>query len=241
MAQFCQQRKLGSRSGGVCKPSHFAVGSIFLPESDGNPDLVHHQLRGDRLEQNRREIVAWVAGQVLPHEGEVRAWLTRRGVAADQIDDVIQEAYCRIAALDDVRHIIDGRRYLFQTARNIVLEQIRHARVVRIDSVTEIDLLSIVDNEPTPERIASGRRELQRVRALIDGLPDRCRRIFELRRIEGVPQRKIAEMLKVTENVVEAQAVRGLKLILKALAEDTAEPGNRTGKHDERARDRTRH
>ncbi|HLG86853.1 MAG TPA: sigma-70 family RNA polymerase sigma factor [Alphaproteobacteria bacterium] len=159
----------------------------------------------------------------------------------DQIDDVIQEAYCRIAALDDIRHIADGRGYLFRTARNIVLEQIRHARVVRIDSVTEIDLLSIVDSEPTPERVASGRRELQRVRALIDSLPERCRRIFELRRIQGVSQREIAEMLKVTENVVEAQAVRGLRLILKALAEDAAEPGNRTGKRDERARDRTRH
>ena len=178
---------------------------------------------------------------MLPHEGAVRAWLTRRGVSSDQIDDVIQEAYCRIAALDDVRHIDSGRRYLFQTARNIVLEQIRRARVVRIDTVTEIDLQNIVDDEPTPERIASGRRELQRVQALIEGLPDKCRRIFELRRIQGVSQRRIAEMLNVTENVVEAQAVRGLKLILKALVKDTADPGDRTGKYDEQARDRTRH
>ncbi len=191
--------------------------------------------------QCRREIVAWVGGQVIPHEADVRAWLRRRGAAADQVDDVIQEAYCRIAGLDDIRHIASGRRYLFQTARNIVLEQIRRARIVRIDSMTEIDFLSIVDDEPSPERIAAGRHELQRVRALIAGLPDKCRRIFELRRIQGMPQREIAAMLNVTENIVEAQAVRGLRLILKALADDFAGPEDISDRRHGRVRDRTSH
>jgi RNA polymerase sigma-70 factor (ECF subfamily) len=38
-----------------------------------------------------------------------------------------------------------------------------------------------------------------------------------MRRIQGLPQKEIARRLGVTENVVEMQAVRGLKLILKAL------------------------
>jgi len=190
--------------------------------------------------QSRQEIVAWVGGHVLPHEADVRAWLRRRGVAPDQIDDVVQEAYCRIAALDQVLHIGNGRSYFFQTARNIVLEQTRRARIVRIDSVTEIELSNIVDDEPSPERIAAGRRELQRVQNLIAGLPEKCRTIFELRRIDGVSQRDIAKILNVSENTVEAQAVRGLKLILKALSGDPAEP-SAIGKYDERVRNRTRH
>jgi hypothetical protein len=39
----------------------------------------------------RVEIVAWVGGQVLPHE-DVRACLRGRGVAPAQIDDVVQDA-----------------------------------------------------------------------------------------------------------------------------------------------------
>jgi RNA polymerase sigma-70 factor (ECF subfamily) len=38
-----------------------------------------------------------------------------------------------------------------------------------------------------------------------------------MRRIQGLPQKEIAKRLGVSENVVEMQAVRGLKLILKAL------------------------
>ncbi len=171
------------------------------------------------LKQNRAEIVAFVGGQVLPHEADVRAWLRRSGSSAADIDDVIQETYCRLAALDSIVHIVSGRAYFFRTARNIAIEKIRRARIVRIDSVTEIDALNVVDEEPSPERVVAGRRELGRVQQLIEGLPERCRQVFTLRRIHGLSQRETARKLGVTENVVEMQSARGLRLILRALSE----------------------
>lgn len=175
------------------------------------------------MAQSRHEIVAWVGAHILPHEGDVRAWLRRSRLADDAVDDVVQEAYCRIAALKDVGHIEDGRAYLFRTVRNVALEQIRRARIVRLDSVTEIEALNVVDSGPSPEQVVAGRRELTRVQQLIEGLPERCREVFKLRRIQGVSQREIARRLGVTENVVEAQAVRGLKLILAGLAAQESE------------------
>jgi RNA polymerase sigma-70 factor (ECF subfamily) len=196
------------------------------------------------LDNSRSLIVAWVGSHILPHEADVRAWLRRAGTSPHDIDDIVQEAYCRLASLASVAHIQNGRAYFFQTVRSIALERFRRARVVRIDSVPEIDALSIVDSEPSPERIVSGRRELSRVQALIDGLPGRCRQIFTLRRIHGMPQRDVARLLGVTENVVEMQSMRGLRLILQALSggEDharTANPG--ASRHDrtpQRNRDR---
>lgn len=173
--------------------------------------------------QSRAEIVAWVASHVLPHEADLRAWLRQRLRSSAAVDDVVQEAYCRIAALTSVTHIENGRAYLFRTASAIVIDQIRRARIVQIDSVAEMDLLDVVHDEPTPERIVAGWRDLARVKSLIEGLPDRCRRVFELRRIHGLSQREVAEQLGVTENVVEQQSARGLKLILKALTEGGAE------------------
>lgn len=185
--------------------------------------------------QDRRDVVAWVGGQVLPHEADVRAWLRGLSVSDHQIDDVVQEAYCRIAGLASIAHIVSGRAYLFSTARNILLEQIRRSRIVRIEAMTEIDRLETDDDQPSPERIAGGRRELARVRALIEALPDRCRQIFELRRVHGLSQRETAQRLGVTENVVEAQTARGLKLVLKALAEPTpAAAGTREVRRDHR-------
>ena len=173
------------------------------------------------MAQARNEVIAWVGAQVLPHECDVRAWLRRARVSADEADDIVQEAYCRLAALSSVAHILNGRAYFFQTARNIAAERVRRARIVRIDSATEIDALNILDNEPTPEQIVDGRRELARVQKLIEGLPARCREVFTLRRIHGLSQRQVAERLKVSENVVEAQSARGLRLILDAMSKQT--------------------
>src|SRR3546814_10386087 len=78
-----------------------------------------------------------------------------------------------MASLKDVSHIRSGRAYFFTDARSIVLMRLRRARIVSIESVTEIESLHIVGDEPSPERIAAGRRELDRVRRLIEGLPER--------------------------------------------------------------------
>lgn len=169
-------------------------------------------------------LARWLAREILPHEGDVRRWLRRSLVVSGDVDDVIQEAYCRLADLGDPARIASPRAYFFQTARSIVLEQMRRARIVRIEAVTEIDALRIEWDEPSPERIVGGREELDRVMQAVAALPDRCRRIFEMRRVLGLSQKDIAQRLGVTENIVENEAARGLKAVLKRLGE-TADVG----------------
>jgi RNA polymerase sigma-70 factor (ECF subfamily) len=152
-------------------------------------------------------------------------------VPEEEISDIVQDSYLRLAKLDSVAHIRNGRAYFFTTARAVFLQRVRRDKIVRIDSLTEADALKLYDEDPGPERRTSGRLELARVKSLIDALPDRCREIFTLRRIEGVPQREIAERLGIPEHTVEAQSRRGLKLILRALAADdaAAEDASSTG------------
>lgn len=173
--------------------------------------------------QSRADFVGWVGRNVLPHEGDVRNWLSRRLPSAAAVDDVVQEAYCRLAALESVSHIASGRAYFFRSVANIVVEQLRRAKVVHIDTMAEIEDLGVMDDAPLPDRVVSSRRDLALVGKLIAGLPERCRQVFELRRVHGLPQRAVAEQLGVSENVVEQQSIRGLKLMLKALAEAGAE------------------
>jgi len=189
------------------------------------------------MSELRHRIVRWVATEVMPHEQGVRAWLRRSHVPADDIDDLIQEAYCAIAELDDVDAIERPDAYFFQTVRNLLNAQLRRARIVRFDTLSEADGAQLRADQPTPEETAAARRELGRVQRLIAQLPDRCRRVFELRKIHGVPQREIARMLGISEGTVENDAVKGLKLILKAVREETVgEQSER--RSDERSRNR---
>ena len=162
-------------------------------------------------------VIAWIAREVLPHEGDVRKWIKRFGANGVDEDDVIQEAYCRLAGVGDSEQVRSARAYFFTVARNIILEQLRRGRVVHIDNMAEIDRLHIVDDEPSPERTFSGREELARVRRLIAELPERCQMIFTMRKIEGLSQREIALRMGVTENIVEKEVAKGLRFILDAI------------------------
>lgn len=172
------------------------------------------------MDETREAIIEWVALHILPHEAYVRAWLMRAMRRSSDVDDVIQEAYCQIAELDTIGHIRNGRAYFLTAARSILLQRLRRERVVRIEAVTDIDTLRVVDEDPSPEQVTGARRELERVLGLIAMLPPVCRQVIELRRIHGFSQRETARRLGVSESVVENNSIRGLRAILKALEED---------------------
>lgn len=170
------------------------------------------------MTRTRGEIVAWVGSNIVPHEADLRARLRRLGAPEDEVSDIVQDAYLNIARLDDFSHIQSGRAYFFTAARNAWRQRVRHDRVVRIESMSAFEGMDFEADEPGPERQAWARLELQRVRGHIDRLPERCRRIFMLRRVEGLSQREIAEQLGVPEYTVSADASRGLKRLMRAIA-----------------------
>jgi RNA polymerase sigma-70 factor (ECF subfamily) len=171
---------------------------------------------------NRAALLAFVGTQILPHEAGLRHWLTRLGVKTDERDDIIQEVYCRLLRLERFDHIEDPRAYLFHSARSIVLQQVRRNRVVSIMTVQNLDELGIADRGPSPETQASARNELTRVLSLIGSLPERCRQVFELRKVHGLSQAETAKALRISENIVEKETAKGLTLILRNLADHPA-------------------
>lgn len=186
-------------------------------------------------EDSRQRLVAWVASQIMPHEPRVRGWLRQRLQSPEDIDDLIQEAYAKLSALESIDHIARPDTFFFQVVRNLLVDQIRRSRVVRIEAATELDVPSVYTDEPTPERIAGARRELARVGELIEALPERCRRVFTLLKVEGLSQKEVAARLGVSESVVENEGVKGIRKILKTMREETGDPEYRQKVRDERA------
>lgn len=167
------------------------------------------------------QLIGWVSRHILPHERQLRRWLALSFPTID-VDDVVQEAYCRIAALDHVGHIDDPRGYLFRTARNIVLAQIRRTRVVRIEAASGLAELdgALPEDDFSPERIVAGRLALARVERLIAALPERARLVLKMRKFDGLSQRDIAARLGLSETVVENEVGRGLRRVLESMTEE---------------------
>lgn len=159
-------------------------------------------------------MAAWVAREVLPHEHRVRQWLKRAGTSGEDADEIVQEAYCRLAMLDSVDHIDNGHAYFFSIVRNLLVRRLKRQRIVPLDTIAEVDAWH--DDRPSPEQMAAGRMDYAKALDMIGRLPERCRRIVQLRKIEGWSQRRIAEHLGTTEKAVEKQVWLGVRALREA-------------------------
>jgi RNA polymerase sigma factor (sigma-70 family) len=159
----------------------------------------------------------WIATEILPLEPAVRAWLRRIRPAGVEADDLIQEAYARLAGLRSVDHIDQPRPYLFRIIKSLILANVRHAQVVAIESIAEMGELDISREETSPDRIVSARQELEWLAAAIESLPMGCREVFRLRKFEDLSQKELAMRLKISENTVEKQLARAVRLLMKKL------------------------
>lgn len=195
----------------------------------------------DRRARNR-----WLATGVLPHENWIRRLLARQAYAAGlEVDDLVQEMYTILARMPSVDAITDPRSYALQIARSLVLQHVRRAKIVPIESLMEQDGVDCASDQPTPEQQALGRNELLRVTEAIEGMPESVKRAFWLRRVEGLPQREVAQQLGLSLNTVEKQISRGIKILVDQFARGgNANPrasSNDEAKHESRTLDdRTR-
>lgn len=177
----------------------------------------------------RRRRATWVSLRVIPNEPRARSWLRRMRVTETETDEIIQDAYCRLAALDAVDHIDNPAAYFFSIIRNLLTRRLRAARVVPLESLAEIDAS---DPMTDPEHQAAINQMNAKLHVLIDQLPERCARILRLRKLQGHSQREIAAMLGVSESVVENQVQFGVRSLMRAWSRADLEVADRLNRFE---------
>ena len=180
----------------------------------------------------------WIADHILPWEAEVRRWLSRysRTLHADDIDDLIQEAYARLWSRDFTQ-IRDGRKFFYAVVRNALQDQLRRARIVQIECVAEIDTLD-VGEAPGPERLVSARQQFEQLLRVLKTLTPQRRAVYQLRKFEELPLREISQRLGVTEKTVENLLGLAQAQVIKALFADGGAGDPTSEKKYERRRKR---
>lgn len=155
----------------------------------------------------------WITVNVVPFEAELRVRVRRLCASPDEVDDLIQEVYCRLLRTASVDGIATPRAFAMQVAKNIMLDRFRRDSALRIDLLASVDDLDRLGGSPSTERVAMARSELRWVLRLIDNLPRRCRQVYRARRIHGLSQLETAVSLGLSENVVEKEMMKGARLL----------------------------
>jgi RNA polymerase sigma factor (sigma-70 family) len=161
----------------------------------------------------------WYREQVAVHEPALRAYLRRAFPIVTDPDNVVQETFVRMLQARRTGTVDNARGYLFATARNLALELMRRRKIISFESIAEMEALPISTDEPgVPEKVGL-KLDLELLTQAIQALPERCRAVLTLRKIEGLSQREIAARLGIAEHTVEAQVANGMRRCAQFLRE----------------------
>jgi RNA polymerase sigma factor (sigma-70 family) len=156
---------------------------------------------------------AWFKREILPQEAAFLRYLFRVWPRRDEITDLRQEVYARVFESARASRPQMPRAFLFATARNLMADLVRRARVVSIEAVGDIEELDVLVEDITPEHQAIARQELKRLAWAFDRLPPKCREVIWLRRVQEMSQKEVARHLRVRETTIEKHVSRAVRLL----------------------------
>jgi RNA polymerase sigma-70 factor (ECF subfamily) len=144
-------------------------------------------------------------------------FLRARG-AGDSAEDLLQEIWLKIAGRA-TGPVSSPLSYLFRTADLLMIDRYRAAvqarRRDKAWSETHDGAVSGVSDAPSAERHIMAREHARLVSETLDELGPRVAAIFRAHRIDGIPQRRLAERFGVSLSTVESD----LRKAYAALAE----------------------
>ncbi|MCH8506930.1 MAG: sigma-70 family RNA polymerase sigma factor [Ectothiorhodospiraceae bacterium] len=130
-------------------------------------------------------------------------------------EDVVQEAFLRFQAAMHQERMENPIGYFYRIVRNLATDMVRTERrrgEIMAESAAHIGWLGLTE-ERCPERHTLACAEADCIRAAIEGLSERCHRVFYLRRYEGMTLAGIADTMDISVDAVRHDIKRVMKLL----------------------------
>ncbi len=144
-------------------------------------------------------------------------------VSTDDIEDIVQEAFIKSYEAELKQEIRYQRTYMLRTVKNLALNHVASAANVRNQSMDDMDALPHeLIGHSLEKHVESKERFINFCRAT-DTLSPEVKRVFLLKKVYGMKQKDIAELVGLSESTVEKHVAKGLlccSQYLAALAEE---------------------
>ena len=125
----------------------------------------------------------------------------------DVANDIVQEVFIAIYEKSILKNYQGSlKAYLYTSVRNRCYNYLRDAKVEDRNMALYAEAAVYSDNVDMIDR----EEILEKIRVVLDELPEKCREVCLLRFVHGYKYSEISEQLGMNENTVKAQLHRGL-------------------------------
>jgi RNA polymerase sigma factor (sigma-70 family) len=154
--------------------------------------------------------------------GPLRRYLARLLGNATEAQDVAHDAYLRIYPAVSKQPAARPEALLYVTARRLAINRLKRRSIAPF-AREALNTDTAASFAPGVTQQVMARQELHLLEQAIAQLPEGCRAVLLLRKIELLSHREIADRLGIAISTVEKQHARALRLLRAALS---GEPGH---------------
>lgn len=146
----------------------------------------------------------------------LRRYLSRLLGNSPEAQDVAHDAYVRVFPSVSRQEAKKPEALLYVTARRLAINRLKRRSISPV-APEGAAFQTAASSAPGVERQVMARQELRLLQAAIAELPEGCRTVLLLRKVELLSHREIAERLGIAVSTVEKQHARALRLLKAAL------------------------
>ena len=144
----------------------------------------------------------------LQNESILKRFLRRFLYKQEDIDEISQETFLRAYKATKGRQIDSPKAYLFQVARSLAYSELSQKTRKLTDYLED----ALEDQAGTTDPLEDEVAAQQKVRFFFDAiaeLPPQCRRVFLMRKVQGMPHKAISQSLGIGASAVEKHIAIG--------------------------------
>ncbi len=152
----------------------------------------------------------------------LRRYLARILGNQAEAQDVAHDAYVRVYPVIERQEAEKPEAVLYTTARRLAFNRLKRRRIAPFAPEPPSDEFSASPAPGVVQQVMA-RQELQQLEQAIAQLPEGCRAVLLLRKIELLSHQEISDRLGIAISTVEKQHARALRLLRATLARQTGD------------------
>jgi RNA polymerase sigma-70 factor (ECF subfamily) len=165
-----------------------------------------------------------VLGAFQLHRLSLKRFIGRYLNNAQDIEDVSQEAFLRAFKAEKTTKVLQPKSFLFRIAKNVAISQLRSKSRQITDYIEDQPSGDVLISEWSTEDEVMAQQKLGIHCEAVAALPPKCRRVYLMRKVYGMPHKEIAERLGIATSTVEKHLLKGVEACDRFIRERNQEP-----------------